>query len=138
MKIEINFKADYERTKPVCRIYSHNSSHQIVLEHESTFAGDFDLEERDTLHIEFINKDDIDDNVIHIDRVLVDDINLQHFIYEGEFFPQYEPNWLKKQKESPPDSYKPCTELRLKGIWELQINTPIWKMIMEKWLNDER
>ena len=138
MKIEIGLKADYKRTKPVCRIYSQNSSHQVVVEHESTFTGDFNLDESDTLNIEFMNKDDLDDNVIHIDQVLVDDINLQHFIYEGEFFPQYEPNWLKKQKESPPGSYKPCTELRLKGIWKLQINTPIWKMIMEKWLNDER
>ena len=138
MKIDIKLRSDYRNTKPICKIYSKKNTYQIAVENEQIFTRDFDIDERDTLNIEFTNKDGVDDNVVYIDQVSVDDINLQHFIYEGEFFPEYAPDWLKEQKELPPSSYKPCTELRLKGTWKLQFKTPIWKMMMEKWLQDER
>ena len=138
MKIEIKFRSIFKKIKPICRIYTKNDSHTIEIDKQQTFIGQFDIAHKDTLNIEFTNKDGVDDNVVHIDELHIDEINLQHCIYEGEFFPEYDSKWLEQQTTAPPESYKPCTELRLKGIWKFSIITPIWKMIMEKWLNDKR
>ena len=45
--------------------------------------------------------------------------------------------WYSKQNPKPPSEYTPCLELRHHGIWSLEISTPIWKMIMEQWINDK-
>ena len=138
MKVKINFRSQYQNTKPVCKVFTQKTTYTTEVEKQHRFEQDFDLQQNDTLNIEFVNKDGIDDNVVHIDEISIDDINLQHYIYEGEFWPEYDSKWLELQTTAPPESYQPCTELRLKGIWKFNIITPIWKMIMEKWLNDKR
>ena len=137
MKVKIIFRSQYKRTKPICKIFSHNTSYELAIDNDM-FEEDFDLQQNDAVNIEFMNKDGVDDNVVFIDEIHIDDINIQHYIYDGEFFPEYDNEWLQKQNTVPPMSYKPCTELRLKGVWKLSIITPIWKMMMEKWLNDKK
>ena len=137
MKVKIKFKSEYKNIKPICKIFSKSSSYEFEIDN-NVFDEDFELQQEDVLNIEFLNKDGVDDNVVHIDEICIDDINIQHYIYDGEFFPEYDKDWLHKQSTTPPSSYKPCTELRLKGIWKLKIKIPIWKMMMEKWLQDER
>jgi len=138
MKIEIQFRSTYKSLPPVCQISSRHTQHNVEIQKQFTFTQDFDLKLKDFLHIEFVNKDGIDNNIVYIDGIKIDDINLQHYIYDGIFYPEYDSNWLEQQTVKPPQTYQPCTELRLKGIWKLSIITPIWKMIMEKWLNDHR
>ena len=138
IQVKIQFVGTYTHTKPLCKVSSKKNSFDVNVEKNQTFEEMFDFDNEDYLHIEFVNKDGIDDNVVEIKSIEIDNIDLQHYIYQGIFYPQYDPNWLQMQKDIPPKFYKPCTQLRLNGVWKFSIITPIWKMIMNKWLNDNR
>lgn len=138
MKIKIFLKSEFKKTPPKLEISTSKNNYQLFLDRETIFVKNFDLLQKDILKINFLNKDGIDNNIVFIKNIQIDDIDLQHYIFKGIFYPEYDEQWVVKQKEKPPVFYKPCTELRLKGVWKLDITTPIWKMIMEKWLNDNR
>ena len=138
MKIKLNLETEYNKTAPQCKIFSLKDSETVQLEKESVVELDFNLQNKDTLSINFFNKDGVDDNVIKINEIHIDDINIQHFIYNSTFFPEYNENWYAEQVVKPPNFYSPCTELRHNGIWNLKITTPIWKMIMNEWIKDDR
>ena len=137
MKIKIEFETEYKKVKPKCHVSTINDGASFDLEKKLTVDIDLVVVENDNLSIEFLNKDDNDDNVIKIKSIHIDDINLQHFIYKGVFRPAYNNEWYSKQDPKPPSEYTPCLELRHHGIWSLEISTPIWKMIMEQWINDK-
>ena len=139
MKVEFFINCSFNKTAPVCEFFSNNNNVSYVLdEFENNIKTNFQFDKTDFLGIRFLNKDDDDDNIVFIKRILVDDIDLQHFIFQGLFEPIYNKSWYNKQKIKPPKIYKPCTELRHNGEWVLDINLPIWKMIMNFWINDEK
>jgi|TARA_B100001094_G_scaffold294597_1_gene315351 hypothetical protein len=138
MKIELNLDCDYNKTPPICVFGSKHNSREQTLHKTNNVVLNFDIESEDFLTIGFINKDDADDNVVFIKKILVDSIDLQHFLLKGRFTPEYNMNWFNKQDPKPPLVYAPCTELRHGGVWEIKLTTPIWKMIMEEWLNDKK
>tara|TARA_R110000803_G_scaffold10505_1_gene32051 strand:+ start:174 stop:590 length:417 start_codon:yes stop_codon:yes gene_type:complete len=138
MKINIHINCTYKNTAPMCQFSSTNGSIIKTLEQKNNVVLDFNIEKLDTLKIDFINKDDNDDNVVIIKKIIMDDIDLQHFIYHGSFTPRYNPEWFEKQDPKPPTSYSPCTELRHAGVWKMDIHAPIWEMLMKEWLNDKR
>jgi len=138
MQIKLHIDCQFNKTPPVCIFSSMHSEVTKTLKHSNIISLNFDLQPHDNLQINFTNKDDIDDNVIMIKKVFVDDINLQHFIYNGVFVPIYNKDWYDEQNPKPPLSYSPCTELRHQGIWKIQIDLPIWNMIMKEWLNDTK
>lgn len=138
MKIKIFFKSQFKKVVPEVEISTKYNIYKTLLDNDTIFEKEFNLQQKDTLKINFLNKDGVDDNIIFIESIEIDEINLQHYIYDGIFYPEYDQNWLAQQTQTPPTFYKPCTELRLKGTWHLNIQLPVWKMIMEKWLNDNR
>ena len=138
MKIEINLNCNFDRTPPICVFRSKHNSREQILQKTNVVELDFAIEPQDFLSIHFINKDDRDDNVVIIKKILVDNIDLQHFLLKGKFTPEYNMDWYNNQDPKPPSVYAPCTELRHGGVWEIQLKTPIWKMIMEEWLNDKK
>jgi len=138
MKIKIVLKSQFKKIVPEVEISTTNNIYKTLLDTDTIFEKEFNLQQKDVLKINFLNKDGVDDNIIFIKSIEIDEINLQHYIHDGIFYPEYDQNWLAQQIQIPPTFYKPCTELRLKGTWHLNIQLPIWKMIMEKWLNDNR
>lgn len=138
MKIEINLDCSFDKTPPICIFGSKHNSIEQTLQRTNNVVFDFDIEAEDFLSIDFINKDDMDDNVVYIKKVLVDSIDLQHFLLNGTFTPRYNMDWFAEQNPKPPLVYVPCTELRHGGVWQINLTTPIWKMIMEEWLNDKK
>ena len=138
MKIEIFIDCNFDTTPPTCVFGSKHNSREQTLQTSNHVVLDFDLESDDVFNIDFVNKDDNDDNVVFIKKLLVDDIDLQHFLLNGSFTPRYNKNWFDQQDPKPPLVYQPCTELRHGGVWKIKLTTPIWKMIMEEWLNDKK
>tara|TARA_X000000950_G_C13464390_1_gene477236 strand:- start:85 stop:501 length:417 start_codon:yes stop_codon:yes gene_type:complete len=138
MEIKIHIDCKFKTSPPVCEFSSMHSKVKKTLQHSNIISLDFDLQPHDNLQINFINKDDYDDNVVIIKKIFVDDINLQHFIYNGVFRPIYNKDWFDKQDPTPPLQYSPCTELRHQGTWNIQIELPIWNMVMKEWLNDTK
>ena len=139
MEVKLLLDTEYKKTAPTCSIGSTTNEKQFTLrEKTSTIACDLPFLPEDQLYIKFTNKDDLDDNVIVIKKIYIDDIDLQHFILKGTFEPIYNMDWFNKQSVKPPKTYSPCTELRHNGVWRLEIKKPIWKMMLENWMNDER
>ena len=138
MKINIHINCTYKNTAPMCQFSSTKNIITKTLTQKNDVVLNFNMEKLDTLKIDFINKDDNDDNVVIIKKIIMDDIDLQHFIYHGSFTPRYNPEWFEKQDPKPPTSYSPCTELRHAGVWKMDIHAPIWEMLMKEWLNDKR
>lgn len=138
MKVDIHVDCVYRNTKPQCVFSCVTDSINKLLDHSNIVSLNFDLQSKDEIKIEFTNKDEQDDNVVIIKKIVVDDIDLQHYIYHGSFEPKYNKDWYAKQQVKPPRVYSPCTELRHNGVWNIKIETPVWKMIMNKWIQDER
>ena len=114
-KIKLLLDTEYKKTAPTCSIRSSMDMKEFVLNSKhNEIDCEFELLDDDFINIQFTNKDDTDDNVIIIRKIVIDEI------------------------VKPPKVYRPCTELRHNGTWKLKIKKPIWKMIMEKWMNDER
>ena len=139
MRLSLILKAKYKKTQPVVKISTANDSVEHKLNQDDN-SIDIDLKtiENDEISIEFTNKDDNDDNVVELKKLSVDDIDLQHFIFEGTFVPVYNKEWYDSLDVKPPKEYKPGTVMRHQGVWSLPIKLPIWKMIMEQWINDEK
>jgi len=139
MQINLTLESTFKNTTPICNIMTNKESVQMICSKKTNkFEIDLAMDTTDKLRIEFINKDDHDDNVVEIKELSIDGINLQHFIYKGEFRPRYNQDWFSKQEIKPPLVYCPCTELRHNGTWQMNISQPIWKMIMQGWMNDDR
>lgn len=140
MKVQIKIKSFYNKTPPKVRISNSNNQYSefLLIEKINTVEADFDFLPNDELSVEFLNKDDYDDNVVRIEELHIDDINLQHFIFSGVYEPVYNPDWYCQQDPKPPKYFCPGTELRHAGIWRYSIKLPIWKDVMERWLKDER
>ena len=139
MEVKLLLETEYNKTAPICSIGSTTNEKQFTLRDKTcTISCDLPFLPEDRLYIKFTNKDDHDDNVIFIKKIYIDDIDIQHFILKGTFEPIYNMDWFNKQSVKPPKTYSPCTELRHNGVWQLGIKKPIWKMMLENWMNDER
>jgi len=139
MQIKIVLDTEYKNTAPICSIGSLMEEKDFVLRNKhNEICCDLSILDNDCLHLKFLNKDDADDNVVFIKKIMIDEIDLQHFIFKGSFKPIYNLDWFNKQEPKPPIVYSPCTELRHNGTWKLKIKKPIWKMMLENWMNDER
>jgi hypothetical protein len=139
MQVDLTLTADYKDIAPICRVCSSITSQTFRLDQkQNSISTEIQFKNEDSINIEFVNKDDNDDNTVEILKVKLDGIDLQHFIYEGSFSPIYNKEWFEKQNPKPPLIYSPCTELRHNGTWSLNIKLPVWKMIMNKWIADER
>jgi hypothetical protein len=138
MKIKIDFDPHYINFAPVVDIYTDQGKANI----EIRSAGQYDLElpanSNDTLCIEFTNKSSSEDNWIEIKKIVLDDIDLQHFIFNGKFWPRYNTDWLQQQDPKPPTFYCPGTHMRHEGVWQLPVKLPIYRTVLDFWIDDER
>jgi len=68
---------------------------------------------------------------IQLLKLFVDSIDLQHSIYSGTFYPNYNVNYY--QTQHPPESYSPATEWYHNGEWCLDITKPIWEYMVKNY-----
>jgi len=139
MEIEIDFETFFKNKIPCVDVDTTFSKKKDILLDSvvKNIKLDLDFLREDQLKITFKNKCDNEDNFIRIKKLKIDNIDLQHFIFEGMFYPVYNKNWYEEQEIKPPLYYKPGTEMRHNGSWILNVKTPIWKMMMEQWLQEE-
>jgi hypothetical protein len=131
MLFEINLSAEFTKTAPIIVISSSlSSSNQTLKKGFNKLFLNFDFDKNDILSVHFLNKDDKDDNIVEIKNIIIDSIDLRHYIFEGEFTPIYNKLWYDSLSVKPPKSYKPGTIMRHSGIWTIPIHTPIWQMVM--------
>lgn len=138
MKVTILFEPHFTNCVPIVNVQTSVDSQQITVDHAAAYTVELSTAHTDLLCVDFVNKCDVDDNWIEIKKVELDDIDLQHFIFNGRFYPRYNPDWFAKQNPPPPMFYCPGTQIRLGGQWQLPIKTPVYKTVLDFWIDDER
>lgn len=138
LDVGVNVDAVYTNTAPAIRIFSSIDFKEFEVVESTEIQCQLNFSHNCQIGVEFLNKDDVDDNWIEIKSIKIDTINLQHFIFKGKFYPTYNKNWYESQLETPPNFYCPGTQMRHNGIWVLPIAVPVFKTILNQWLYDNR
>jgi hypothetical protein len=100
-----------------------------------TIVTELELGAYDTLQITLLDRDhktdsDVQTSVEILD-LYIDDINLQHLIFTGTLYPKYDLNFA--QQHRPPRSYCPGTIFYTNGVFELDIQLPIHKFLVDSY-----
>jgi hypothetical protein len=110
-----------------------------------TFDLDLNLSEFDQIRISLIDKipsenHQVKDTWVEISTVIIDGINLQHFIFNAKQWPYYDPLNAEdfRLKYNLPPYYQPGTKMYLNGSFELDITVPLWKFLMDSMEEDAR
>ena len=131
MKVDVKLKATFDKVAPIVVFSTNLSKHTEKLElGEKTYSCDLDFSDKDEFKIEFLNKDDRDDNVVELTQLVIDHVDLEHYIYQGTFTPVYNEKWVESLENKPPSYYRPGTMMRHKGIWSIYVDNPVWKTMM--------
>jgi hypothetical protein len=138
MKVELEFQGSIAGGEPKLKIYSrHSYSTDCFLIKNGLFSIsiDIDFAPVDQLKIQFFDKIHIPnsdkDTFVELKKISIDDINLQHFLFTGKFYPLYDENFYRDF--NPPDCYQPGSTMYHNGTFELDIKTPIWKFLMDSY-----
>jgi len=89
-----------------------------------------------SVSITFDNKTDADtiveknlDMAVIIDSIEFNKISNPRFVWEGEYRPIYNPEWVKQQTVEPAAVLKNSTYLGWNGTWKLNFTVPIFTWI---------
>jgi len=75
MKIKIFFRSQFKKVVPEVEISTTNNIYKTLLDTDTIFEKEFNLQQKDILKINFLNKDGVDDNIIFIKSIEIDEIN---------------------------------------------------------------
>jgi hypothetical protein len=78
--------------------------------------------------------DIIKDQLLHIKRIEIDEIDIGALVYEGVYTPDYPEPWATQQRESGndlKDSFKNVTQMGFNGTWKLGIESPFYMWLLE-------
>ena len=138
MKVKLKFFGSVAGGDPKIKISTrHFETDQHFLVEQGMFEIGIDVNFApvDQLRIKFFDKihipDSKEDTCVELKSIAVDDIDLQHFLFSGKFYPCYDENFYKDF--SPPDYYQPGSMMYHNGTFELDIKTPIWKFLMDSY-----
>ena len=136
--IEIVLENEIVCGNPKISISSKQNTQNIVVDcvnGNQTIIVDLALAAYDTIEIKLLDRihnDNSDEQTtVEILDLYIDYINLQHLIFDGVLYPQYDLNFVKES--DPPRSYCPGTKFYNNGIYELDIKLPIHKYIVDKY-----
>lgn len=107
------------------------------LELPKTFQIDKLLIPREhSISVEFVNKTNLDtipgtdlDKAIIVDSIRFNKIESDRFVWAGLYYPKYDAQWEREQKEPPPKMLTYCNYLGWNGVWKLTFTVPIFTWI---------
>jgi hypothetical protein len=140
MKVELEFRGSVAGGEPKVKVYSrHTYSTDYFLVKDGVFSltVNIDFAPVDCLKIQFFDKIHISnsdkDTFIELKKISIDEINLQHFLFKGKFYPCYNENFYRNFNRH--DYYQPGSTMYHNGTFEIDIKTPIWKFLMDSYYN---
>ena len=104
-----------------------NGDQEIVAQCNLSPADCIKIQLTDRVHV---NDSDIQ-TTIELKEIFVDDINLQHIILEGIFYPDYDYNFFNEHK--PDNRFKPGTKMYTNGVFELEVIQPVSKFLVNSY-----
>jgi hypothetical protein len=138
MKIKLEFFGSVAGGDPKIKINTRHTTNKncfAVKDGVFTIHDEIELSPVDEIRICFYDKVHINnldkDTFIDLKKLEIDDINLQHFILKGKYYPRYDENFYREF--SPPNFYQPGTTMYHNGVFVLDIKTPIWKFLMDSY-----
>jgi len=78
--------------------------------------------------------DILKDQLLHIKRIEVDEINIGALVFEGVYTPQYPEPWATQQRASGnelQEEFKNCTNLGHDGEWKFSFSSPFYIWLLE-------
>lgn len=78
--------------------------------------------------------DILKDQLLHIKRIEIDEIDIGALVYEGEYTPEYPEPWATQQKTAGnelPKSLKNVTEMGHNGTWRFTFSSPFYMWLLE-------
>jgi hypothetical protein len=89
-----------------------------------------------SISVEFVNKTNQDtivgtdlDKAVIIESVEFNKITSDRFVWEGLYYPRYDPVWVEQQEKPPAKVLKYCNYLGWNGVWRLDFTMPIFTWI---------
>lgn len=111
-----------------------NEQH-LCLDGDQTFISNAILSPADSIQITLTDREHVNDStvqtMIQIKEIFIDEINLQHLVLQGVFYPDYDHNFFNEYK--PDVSFCPGTQMYTNGVFELQIGLPISKFLINSY-----
>lgn len=138
LEITIEFDVGYTAIVPEVKVFSSADSRNFKLADSGEYRCQLMFNPKCCIGVEFLNKDNADNNWLEIKKICIDNIKLEHLIFEGKLYPVYNPVWLATLTQQPPEFYCPGTQMREAGKWILPITVPVFKTVLNQWLNDEQ
>jgi|TARA_R110002153_G_scaffold6783_1_gene30848 hypothetical protein len=80
------------------------------------------------------NGDLLKDQLLHIKKIEVDEVDLGALVYEGVYTPQYPEPWATQQREAGtelPESFKNVTSMGHDGTWRFKFESPFYMWLLE-------
>jgi hypothetical protein len=78
--------------------------------------------------------DILKDQLLHIKKIEIDEIDIGALVYEGVYTPEYPEPWATQQKESGNDlrdSFKNVTQMGFNGTWRFKFDSPFYMWLLE-------
>ena len=78
--------------------------------------------------------DILKDQLLHIKRMEIDDIDLGPLVYTGLYTPNYPEPWATEQLKAGhdlPESFTNVTDMGHDGVWEFSFGTPFYMWLLE-------
>ena len=138
LKITIEFDVGYTLAVPEVKIFSSADSRNFKLAQSGEYSCQLMFNSECCIGVEFLNKNNDDNNWLEIKKICIDNIDLEHFIFKGKFYPVYDPARLATLTQPPPEFYCPGTQMLEAGKWILPVTVPVFKTILNQWLDDEQ
>jgi len=76
----------------------------------------------------------IKDQLLHIKKIEIDEIDIDALVYEGVYTPEYPEPWATQQRESGndlKDSFKNVTQMGFNGEWKFTFSSPFYMWLLE-------
>ena len=102
--------------------------HQLILKRSNKLKGQTLIDNDGKI---------LKDQLLHIKRIEIDEIDLGSMIFEGVFTPDYSTasnmwyNQMKNKGNEPPKEFKNCTALGHDGEWKFTFESPFYMWLLE-------
>ena len=151
LKFVIELYSDYWKNPPIAEIYVNQDSKyknyiKGTKENPDVISFEYALEEGQeySLMIDRYNKSEretnvvdgkiLNDQLLHIKRIEIDQIDIGALVYEGVYKPIYPPRWAQQQKQAGNDlpiSFKNVTCMGHNGTWTFTFGSPFYMWLLE-------
>ncbi len=78
--------------------------------------------------------DILKDQLLHIKKIEIDEIDIGGLVYRGEYTPEYPEPWATQQRQTGvelPETFNNVTQMGHNGQWKLSFESPFYMWLLE-------